>query len=199
MRRLTSQGVWDAVDWLLDANNKTLPMLGAAGSVMEWAESVFGKLSFSLGVGIEVGAVGGVEHAVAISGLRHHCVAFSKSSTIAVGAYEELTGSVQASVSGGMPENGLGLAVDVSFSAAYGVSGEVTISLAPSFHRPTLTPDKSKNWRADAIFGGDVSRGLVVDYSFAGLGVSVGPGAPGGGASIGYTLSDTFLLPGIVK
>jgi hypothetical protein len=72
MRRLTSQGVWDAVDWLLDANNKTLPVLGAAGSVMEWAESVFGKLSFSLGVGIEVGAVGGVEHAVAISGLRHH-------------------------------------------------------------------------------------------------------------------------------
>ena len=52
---------------------------------------------------------------------------------------------------------------------------------------------------APNLFGGTVYQGLIVDYAFAGLGVSIGVGAPGGGASAAYTVSETFVLGGTAK
>jgi hypothetical protein len=196
-RQLSSQDVWDQVDRFFDSESK----LGVrpVNRLIEEAEAKFGTLTFSLGVGVEGGAGAGVEGAVAIAGLRHHCVALVRSSTVAIGPYADLALCVQAAVAAGVPEDAVGLTIDVSFSAAYGVAGEVTISLLPKPHRPTLKPETGRDWDLKKVFGGDVYRGIFVDYAFAGLGVSLGVGAPALGASCGITVAESWLLAGSAR
>ena len=196
-RQLTSQAVWDQVDLLFAPDSKA--GLRPVNRLIEKAEGHFGTLTFSLGVGVEGGAGAGVEGSVAIAGLRHHCVAFVKSSTVAVGPYADMSLCVQAAVAAGTPEAGVGLTLDVSFSAAYGVAGEVTISLVPAPHRPTIAPKKGRDWDAKKAVGGDVHRGIFADYKFAGLGVSLGVGAPGLGSSCGITVASSYLLGGTAR
>jgi hypothetical protein len=95
--------------------------------------------------------------------------------------------------------------MDISVSAASGISGEVVVSLAPTLHKPTLSKvrakdggDLQRDFTSQKILGGDAYRGVVVDYSFSGLAVSLGVGT-GLGASIGFTYTTAFLLNGNVK
>jgi hypothetical protein len=174
-RQLSSQGVWDAVDTFYADMN------GPAFRLLRWAESKFGPLTVCLGLGVEGGAGGGVQGGAGIAGLRYHCVAVTHSGTIAVGAYEDLDISFQIGISPGKPATGPGISVDIAGSAAGGLSAEITVSLVPSFHKPSL------------------AEPFLVDYSFGGLSLSLGLGVPGGGASAGITGSEWKVLPGIAS
>jgi hypothetical protein len=162
--------------------------------VLDWLESRFGPMTFGFGCGVEGGAGLGLEYAVGIACRRNDAVAVTHAGTYALGAYAEATGSVFGSVGGGSPKAGDSLTMDVSVSAASGVSGEVVVSLTPKLHKPTLTPEK-KDWDTTKIFGGKVYQGIVVNLEFAGIAVSVGTGMGLGGA-IGVTGTNTILLWG---
>ena len=173
-RRLSSQTVWDAVDAFFAQKGPTF-------HVIRWAETQFGPMMISMGMGAEAGAGAGLEYGLAVAGLRHHCVSLAEAQTYAVGAYAELQGSFQIGVAPGKPESGLGLTLDVAGGLAYGVSGEITISMQPSLHRPS----PREPW--------------IVDYTFAGAALSLGVATPGGGAAVGLTFARSIVLGGIAQ
>lgn len=185
-RQLRSQGVWDGVDRYF-ANE------GPGFNFLRWAETNLGPLTISLGVGAEVGAGGGFEAGYAIGGLRHHCVAVTKSTTVAVGAYGELDVSFQIGASQGKPRPGLGLTIDAAGGVKAGLAAEVTVSFAPSLHKPTLEPKPMWDPETKSFI---IYSGIVVDYTFVGVALSLGLGSPGGGVAIGATGSNTFVLGG---
>jgi hypothetical protein len=188
-RRMTSQDCLSRLGEFLSAPPRT--------PILDWLESVFGPMTFGLGGSGEGGAGAGIEGATGIAFRRGNPVAVTHSLTLALGAYAEAAASIFGSVAGGNPTSGESITMDVSLSAASGVSGEVVVSLSPTLHKPTLAPEK-KDWDTRKILGGKVYQGLVVDYSFAGLAVSLGAGTGLGGA-IGLTGTSSILLSGHVR
>jgi hypothetical protein len=165
--------------------------------ILDWLESLFGPMTFGIGGSAEGGAGAGVEGATGIAFRRIQPVAVTHALTLALGAYAEASASIYGSVAGGNPTSGDSVTMDVSVSAASGVSGEIVVSLAPTLHRPSLAPEK-KDWDSKKILGGKVYQGLVVDYSFAGVAVSLGAGSGLGGA-IGFTGTSSIVLSGYVS
>jgi hypothetical protein len=185
-RSVTSKECWSRVATFLQPSTRT--------PVLDWLESLLGPMTFGFGAGAEGGAGAGVEGAMGIAVRRVQPIAVTHALTVALGAYAEATASIYASVAGGNPASGDSVTMDVSVSAASGVSGEIVVSLTPTLHRPKLTPEE-KDWDTRKIFGGNVHQGLVVDYAFAGIAVSLGTGAGLGGA-IGFTGTSSILLSG---
>lgn len=173
-RQLNSQQAWDRV-------GQFFPLVGDARRVLAFAESRLGPLTIGLGVGVEGGAGAGVEGGIGIAGLRHHCACIFRTATVAIGTYAELQASFQIGVSQGVPEAGrsVGLAIDASLSASYGLAAEITVSVVPvSIKRPSL------------------DRPYLVEYKCVGMGLSLGAGAPGGGCALGLTGTQSFTLVG---
>jgi hypothetical protein len=183
MRQRSSQEILDKLSNLFDQVTTS--------QLMTWLESRLGPLTIGIGGGAEAGVGAGMEGGMGIAFRRHHGVAVTHSFSLALGAYAKAAASVQASVAPGNPQTGEGVTVDVSFSYASGQSLEVVLALAPTLHKPTglLRIDKGK----DTLW-----HGILVDYSFAGLALSVGVGTGVSGAA-GVTHTTSFLLPGIVR
>ena len=193
-----------------DCANRLGALLAIKAPFLDAIDSIFGPLTLTVGGGAEAGAGFGIEGAVGLAFSRGSPVGVVHAITIALGAYAEASASIQGAISGGRPEAGEGVTVDVSVSAASGISGEFLVSLTPVLHPPTLLPEKGKADKlADAdnlddvldattrkIFGANVYSGFVVDYKYAGYSLSLGVGAGLGGAA-GLTGSTTFLLPGL--
>lgn len=159
--QLRGAEVWDRVTGVLKT---PFPFL-------TWVERRIGPFTIGVCLQAKAGLAAGVGVGEGISGLRHCLACYSRQGGVAVGAIADVDFGVQVSAAPGKPAPGWSITLEAGGGGGYSATAGVSAAFTPTLRQPTLRDTR------------------IFDYTFAGVGASLGGG---GGLDVGVSLNFTY-------